>query len=48
MSDYTCSMKADDWQLYSTMKGVKAVAADLSGTLTGLVRKAKARLKQTP
>jgi hypothetical protein len=45
---YTCTRDADSWQLYSTMKGVKAVAADLSGTLTVIVRKALAKLNENP
>ena len=45
---YTCTRDADSWQLYSSMKGVKAVAADLSGTLTVLVRKALAKLEANP
>lgn len=45
---YTCTLTADGWQLYSTMKGAKAVAADLSGTLTVKVREAKARLAKEP
>lgn len=48
MTDYTCTLTADEWQLYSTMKGAKAVAADLSGTLTKLVREAKERLRNEP
>lgn len=48
MSDYTCNLSADGWQLYSDMKGAKAVAADLSGTLTVKVREAKAKLKSEP
>ena len=44
MTDYTCKLDADGWQSYSDMKGSKSAAADLSGTLTGLVQKAKARL----
>jgi hypothetical protein len=48
MSDYTCTLTADGWQLYSDMKGATAVAADLSGTLTVKVREAKAKLKAEP
>lgn len=44
MSDYTCKFDANRWQLYSTMRGVQAVAADLSGSLTVHVRKAMADL----
>lgn len=48
MSDYTCTLDADGWQLYTDKKGAKAVAADLSGTLTVKVREAKAKLKAEP
>jgi len=48
MAAYTCTLDAEGWQSYSDMKGAKSVAADLSGTLTGLVQKAKARLKAEP
>jgi len=44
---YTCTLTADGWQLYA-MKGAKAVAADLSGTLTVRVREAKAQLAKEP
>jgi hypothetical protein len=46
--NYTCTLTAEGWQAYSDMKGAKAVAADLSGTLTGLVREAKAKIKAEP
>lgn len=45
---YTCTRDADAWQLYTCMKGVKAVAADLSGTLTVKVRAALQRLNENP
>jgi hypothetical protein len=45
---YECKFDADAWQLYSGMRGVEAVAADLSGTLTVLVQAAKARLREEP
>jgi len=45
---YTCTRDAESWQLYSTMRGVKAVAADLSGTLTVIVRNALAKLEADP
>jgi hypothetical protein len=48
MTDYTCTLDPEGWQSYSDMKGAKAAAADLSGTLTGLVQKAKASLKAEP
>lgn len=47
MTEYTCTLDHDGWQLYD-MPGVKAVAADLSGTLTATVRTAKAELKANP
>ena len=46
--EYKCKLTADEWSLYSSMRGVKAVAADLSGTLTVKVREAKAKLKAEP
>jgi len=47
-TEYTCTLTADGWQLYSTMRGVKAIAADLSGTLTTKVRAAKAKIAAEP
>jgi len=47
-TEYKCSLDAEGWQSYSDMKGAKSAAADLSGTLTGLVQKAKDRLKAEP
>jgi hypothetical protein len=49
MSDnYVCTLDADGWQIYSSGKGAKAVAADLTGSLNGLIAKAKERLKAEP
>jgi hypothetical protein len=49
MSDnYVCTLDADGWQIYTSDKGSKAVAADLTGSLNTLVAKAKARLKAEP
>ena len=48
MTEYICSLDAEGWQSYDMEKGSKSAAADLSGTLTGLVREAKAKLKAEP
>lgn len=48
MKNYTCKLDASGWQSYTSMKGAEAVAADLSGTLTGLIRKAGEKLEANP
>ena len=47
-TEYKCSLDARGWQSYFSMEGAESAAADLSRTLTGLVQKAKTRLKADP
>jgi len=47
-TEYKCSLDARGWQSYSSMERAASAATDLSGTLTGLVQRAKERLKDDP
>lgn len=46
--NFVCTLDAEDWQLYSDMKGAKGAASDLSGSLTGLINEAISSLKTEP
>lgn len=47
-SDYTCTMSARDWQLYSDMPGASRAARAISNSVTSWVRRAKAKLARSP